>query len=301
MTALKIGYFSDLHTEFLRPSVLLTPKDRRMGRIYSLEDFASELAAAYAHADVIVAAGDIGSGVNAVGFLRMVFPEKPVIYVTGNHDYWGGEIYSVHRKIAEACTGTNIHFLQGGDTVEMEGVLFCGATLWTDYMLTDSVYALDNALNLMNDFRRIRIRRNSANVFRKEEAPGKLKPKYLLSFHRQHLTRIKEVMAQALLDDKPLIVVTHHAPSAQSLWFDSERAAMQGMKMFGYKESDPSYASHLDHLMQGEGAPQYWIHGHTHVAVDYRIGNTRIVSNPKGYAQGDETGWAAGRHFEVPL
>lgn len=309
MKTLKIGYFSDLHTEFLRPKILLTPKDLRLGRLYSLEDFAAELADAYAHVDVIVAAGDIGTGVSAVGFLKLAFPEKPVIYVTGNHDYWGGEIYSTHRKIADACKdegssdsgGSNIHYLQGGDTIEIEGVLFCGATLWTDYLLTDSVYAIDIALDTMNDFRRIRIRRNSAVYLNKQEAPSKLKPQHLLGFHRQHLTRIKQVMQQAQLDDKVLVVVTHHAPSAQSLWFDNERAAMQGIRLSGYEKSDPSYASHLDHLMQGEDAPQYWIHGHTHVSVNYRIGNTQVVSNPKGYAEGDDTAWVAGRYIKVPL
>lgn len=297
--ALKIGYFSDLHTEFLRPSILLTPKDRRMGRVYSLEDFADELAAAYSHCDVIVAAGDIGNEDKAIGFLQMAFPEKPVIFVSGNHEYWGGEIYSAHRKMKEAAAGTNIHYLQGGETIEIEGGTFCGATLWTDYLLTDSAYAMSNAETLMNDFRRIRIHRNSAGELGGNGgAYAHLKPQYLLGFHHQHLKAIKAVMAEALAADKILVVVTHHAPSAQSLWFDSERECMKDFKNF--QPSDVCYASHLDHLMQGEDAPQYWIHGHTHVAVDYRIGNTRIVSNPKGYAQGDETAWMIGRHIEVP-
>lgn len=29
--------------------------------------------------------------------------------------------------------------------------------------------------------------------------------------------------------------------------------------------------------------PTLWIHGHTHEKADYMIGNTRIVSNPRGY------------------
>lgn len=272
-----------------------------MGRIYSQEDFAGEMAEAYKDMDVIVAAGDIGSGENAVGFLRMAFPEKPVIFTPGNHEFWGGEIFSTHSKMAAACESTNIHYLPAGESVEIEGVRFCGATLWTDYLLTDSAYAMTSAENLMNDFRRIRIRIRRLSASGISGAYSHLKPQYLLGFHRQHLLRIKSEMTLALNEDAILVVVTHHAPSAQSLWFDSERSAMARMKGFGYQPTDPCYCSHLDNLFKGEDAPHYWIHGHTHVAVDYRVGNTRIVSNPKGYAQGDDTAWQIGKYLEIPI
>ena len=301
MKTLKIGYFSDLHTEFLRPSILLTPKDRRMGRNYSLEDFAEGLAEAYAHCDAIVAAGDIGNGENAVGFLRTAFPSKPVIFTPGNHDFWGGEIHSVHKSIKAACAGTNIHYLPAGETVEIECVRFCGATLWTNYLLgnksADSAkFAMMNVESLMNDFRRIRIDLRGSG---KGGQYARLHAHHLLSFHQSHLSRIKEEMARALADDALLIVVTHHAPSAQSLVFDSDRARGQSWEAV-FEPYDVCYASHLDELMRGDDAPQYWIHGHTHVAVDYRVGNTRVVSNPKGYSEGDDTAWQIGRYLEIP-
>lgn len=294
---LKIGYFSDLHTEFLKLGASISPKDVRMGRTRSREDFAAELSAAYAHCDVIVAAGDIGNEEKAVTFLRMAFPEKPVVYVMGNHDYWGGEIYATERKISEACAGTNIHYLHAGQTVEIAGVVFCGATLWTDYKLTDRADAMDTAERSMNDFRKIRIRYKSAQTLNKQEPPRKLKPQTLLGFHTQHLKRIKDAMAEALAQDKILVVVSHHLPSAQSLHFGSEEIAAA----FGCQPTDVCYASHLDHLFYQPDAPTYWIHGHSHVFVDYRIGSTRVLSNPKGYAEGDDTGWEIGRHIEVPL
>lgn len=293
---LKIGYFSDLHTEFLRPSILLTPKDRRMGRTVGLEDFAASLADAYAGCDVIVAAGDIGEGVKAVDFLRLAFPDKPVVYVPGNHDYWREEIYRLQRKVCEACAGTNIHYMpDGARAVEFEGVRFVGATLWTDYQLTGSDHAMTRAEEMMNDFRKIRIARSGRGDY------CRLHARDLLGFHLRDLRAIKESMADALAQDKILVVVTHHLPSAQSLWFDSERANMQGVGTYGYEHSDVCYASHLDHLFHQADAPTCWIHGHSHVFVDYRVGGTRIVSNPKGYAEGDETGWQIGRYVEVPL
>lgn len=30
--------------------------------------------------------------------------------------------------------------------------------------------------------------------------------------------------------------------------------------------------------------PDLWVHGHMHNSVDYRVGATRVVTNPRGYA-----------------
>jgi Icc-related predicted phosphoesterase len=301
MDGLKVGFFSDLHSEFLRPRILLSPKDRRLGRIYAQEDLADALAASYVHCDVIVAAGDIGDGAKAVDFLKMAFPEKPVIFVPGNHEYWGSEMFTVQKKMELGCEGTNIHFMHDGNkTIEIEGVRFCGATLWTDYKLTGSEYAMNEAERLMNDFRKIRVLKGGGGRL---GVPGgaysKVKPGHFAQFHADHLRSIKKEMARALEDDAILVVVSHHAPSSESLVFDSER---DHLREWGpvFEAHDVCYASHLDHLFEGDEAPSYWIHGHTHVAVDYRVGNTRVVSNPKGYAEGDETGWRIGRHLEIP-
>jgi Icc-related predicted phosphoesterase len=36
-------------------------------------------------------------------------------------------------------------------------------------------------------------------------------------------------------------------------------------------------------------SPELWIHGHVHDSFDYRIGATRIVANPRGYARNRNT------------
>lgn len=300
---MKIGYFSDLHTEFLKPEAVLTPKERRLSRIISLETFSEMMREAYKDADVIVAAGDIGAGEKSVRFLADTFQGKPTIFTPGNHDYWTGEIYSTQRKMRAAAEGTSVHVMTDGESIEIDGVLFVAATLWTDYELTDSRYTMSRAEDLMNDFRKIRLRRRSGTVFNKTEIPYRLKPVDLLGFHRSHLKRILDAMQTAADRDMPLVVVTHHAPSAWSLVSDYDRPMMKlsGVRPYGYADSDPYYASHLDHLMEGRNAPQVWIHGHTHIAVDYMVGKCRVVSNPKGYADGDDTDWLAGRTIEVHI
>jgi hypothetical protein len=42
----------------------------------------------------------------------------------------------------------------------------------------------------------------------------------------------------------------------------------------------PAYASDLEPLF---GKADLWCHGHIHASVDYTVGGTRVVSNPRGY------------------
>lgn len=66
-------------------------------------------------------------------------------------------------------------------------------------------------------------------------------------------------------------MVTHHAPSAKSL-----------ATQFAAEPLDAAFASHMDDLVQ---RADLWIHGHTHVPVDYKATDRsgRVVSNPRGY------------------
>jgi Icc-related predicted phosphoesterase len=72
-----------------------------------------------------------------------------------------------------------------------------------------------------------------------------------------------------------VVVVTHHAPSQQSIH-----------PRYGVNNKlSPAYASSLESLM---GEPvRLWIHGHTHDSFDYCIEGTRVVANPRGYAPRD--------------
>lgn len=40
--------------------------------------------------------------------------------------------------------------------------------------------------------------------------------------------------------------------------------------------------------LQG-GGPALWVHGHTHMSVDYMVGSCRVVSNPRGYREGGDS------------
>lgn len=261
---IRIGYFSDLHTE-----LKTCPR--------GLSD---TLRTAYQSADVIVAAGDIGIGLQSIQFLADTFPDKDVLFVPGNHEYWGSNIRQLQQQLRQACDGTRIHYLDCS-TIEIEGVLFHGATLWTDLALTGR----EPDASAMPDLRHI----------------AQLTQYGLLERHRRDLESIRKAMRDAAGQGKPLVAVTHHAPSGWSLVSDYDRPAMmrQAARFDGYGDADAGYASHLDELMLRHDAPRLWIHGHTHVAVDYQIGTCRIVSNQKGYGKGEDTDWLPGRMVDL--
>lgn len=65
------------------------------------------------------------------------------------------------------------------------------------------------------------------------------------------------------------VVITHHAPSIDSLALSGEPTVL-----------DSAYASRLESIVE---QADLWVHGHTHVQLDYRTGDGRVVSNPRGY------------------
>ena len=62
-------------------------------------------------ADVVVMAGDIHLGPNGCRWARKQFPDQPVIYVPGNHEYY-------HHSLPELVAGTI-------EEAEMEGAAPC--------------------------------------------------------------------------------------------------------------------------------------------------------------------------------
>jgi predicted phosphodiesterase len=247
---MKIQYMSDLHLEFEE----------------GLRPHASKRAPApfwppLTDAAVIALAGDIWNRTWGVVWARDLAQAhgKPVVMVAGNHDYWAGSVKnrrSIEVTIADmrAAAGDGVHFLEN-DAVIIAGTRFLGCTLWTDYDRGNPVTMSDCAWQ-MNDF---------------EMIAGKLRPQHLLDRHRSSVAWLDAELSRP--HGGGTVVVTHHAP---------------GFRPHGLS-GDPidfAYASELEWLVERHG-PQIWIHGHLHKVIDYRIGDTRVLSNPRGYARFD--------------
>ena len=75
-----------------------------------------------------------------------------------------------------------------------------------------------------------------------------------------------------------MVVITHHAPSMQSI-----------EKNYRNSELVASFASNLENFILDLPNIKLWCHGHIHTASDYMIGNCRIICNPRGYEALHET------------
>ncbi len=213
--------------------------------------------------DVVVLAGDIHLGDQGVRWAKSSFADVPVIYLCGNHEYYRHEVTAVNQAIMQETEGSNIFFCENR-TVEIDDVRFVCATLWTDLRSTGDELQLKNlGAYMMNDYRLIKY------------GDRVLRPDDTQHFHFESRRYLESELNAPSRAGMKTVVVTHHAPSLNSLRYERVNP-----------EFSSFYASSLDDLIMQSQA-NLWIHGHTHESVDYQIGATRVVSNPRGYARRD--------------
>ncbi len=255
---MKILVLSDLHVDGWGVDVPLDPVAQLEGR--RIDD----------QADVIVLAGDIHEGVAAPEWAREAFPDKEIVLVAGNHEFYGHLWHRDLANIRQRSHELGIHFLEN-DAAEIAGIRFLGCTLWSDYLLYGEQRKAENmseALRLMTDFRRIKVDPTPDEVARWPEcAGGQLLPNFTLARHEASAAWLDEQLAQG--DPATTVVVSHHPPLPWSI-----------PESFVGDKLAPAYASNLKHLV---GRSKVWIHGHVHDSFDYQVGMTRVVCNPRGY------------------
>lgn len=215
-------------------------------------------------ADVVVLAGDISRHREAVAWaLRF---ERPVIYVPGNHEFYGSCIEAVTLDLKQLCAGTQVHVLDDNEFV-IGNVRFLGTTLWSDFKLygegEKKAAAMAEARRSIRDFSRIRGSTSSSSTFTPEDSAA------LFERHAAWLDA-----RLGLPHEGPTVVVTHHAPSVESVH-----------PRFTDSLLNACFVSRAEHLL-GADRVQLWIHGHTHDSFDYTLHGTRVVCNPRGYARG---------------
>ena len=209
-------------------------------------------------ADVVILAGDIGVGVEGLRWAETRFPDRPVIYVPGNHEFYHHDIALIDELKAQAPD--HIHVLND-DWLVIDGVRFPGSILWTDFALfgeADKFFAMQQARQQMTDFSIIQ---NGGRCFTPEDA---------IQFHTASRVWLAAMLAEPFAGKT--VVVTHHAPSPQSVH-----------PRYANDLLTPAFASNLENLMDGDRAA-LWVHGHMHESYDYEIYGTRVVCNPRGYA-----------------
>ena len=211
-------------------------------------------------ADVLVLAGDIAHGARALE-LFAAWP-CPVIYVPGNHEYYGSSLAQVQHEFAkQAATSPNVRVLAPGVS-ELGGIRFIGCTLWTDYCLFGEPYcepAMAACAARLPDHALIKVDRDRS-----------FSPSVARKMHQLQKEWLRARLAEPYAGKR--IVITHHAPAPGSLH-----------PMFAEDLVSAAFVSDLSDML---GAADLHIHGHTHHSFDYDVGGTRVIANPMGYCKG---------------
>lgn len=213
------------------------------------------------HPDVVILAGDIDTGTRGISWAETFFSGIPVIYVHGNHEAYGQHLDRLQLALDEASQKTkNVHFLQMRE-LRLGNVRFLGCTLWTDFRLFGDeqyAHAISACREVMNDYEQIRIGTNDRQ---------KLRPVDTERIHFQHRQWLEERLTEPF--DGLTVVLTHMAPSMRSV--------------SAKHRSDPVSAAYASSLEELVGRADFWIHGHMHASLDYRLKGCRVLSNPLGY------------------
>ena len=206
-------------------------------------------------ADLLVLAGDIGSGTQAIDFFQD-WP-VPVLLLAGNHEFYGHSIEQMRIDLHRAAQGTSITFLDN-DVVDFGGVRFLGTTLWTDYRLElnrTQHQLMEQAELSINDHRRIACQE------------GRFTAAKALAEHELARGWLESELNWPY--DGKTVVISHHGPHPLSV---HPRYA-----------GDPVNAAFVSDLSELLPKADLWLHGHVHDSFDYTVGSCRVVANPLGY------------------
>jgi predicted MPP superfamily phosphohydrolase len=214
-------------------------------------------------ADLLILAGDLCNGVPCEEDRRWLqtlsdLADWPsgIVLVLGNHDHYGTDLDRVAHEWRKALSGTRIQILDR-DVIPVGGLRIAGCTLWTDFDRGSPLLPF-HAQQTLADYRHL-------------VKDGRLaRPSDILYAHYRDLNWLLDLPPGS--PDSPLVVVTHHAPSWNSVQPDRIGDPLNG-----------AYVSASEWVAE-QIRPAIWVHGHVHARFDYLLHDTtRVVCNPVGY------------------
>lgn len=213
---------------------------------------------------ILLLAGDIYDRKRLMPWLHKLAPRfKHIVMVRGNHDYWNGSMEQVEasqQDYKKQHKLDNVHLLNC-DHVMIDGLIFYGGTMWTDYNKQDPITRM--SFKVMKDYDKIRV----ANYGKR------FTPDHGYHLHLKFKSGLKALLEDESLSTRPVFVISHHAPCHLSI----------ADKYLHETVTNGFYVSDLSSMMLDDPRIVLWHHGHLHNVSDYMLGATRIICNPIGY------------------
>jgi predicted phosphodiesterase len=246
---MKIGLISDIHAEFYRNKPNWLPP---------LPD----------NPDVLVLAGDIHVGQNLIPFVKRISDALPlahVIFIAGNHEFYRQHRLATTKAYQDAFScNARIHFLEN-DCVDIGGVRFIGATLWTGFSPLTTKYSPEELMSFAQD------NVSDFSLISEDSADNDtaFTPNTSKLLFEESKTKIAYFLAES--DPSKCVVITHFPPTK---YLRHPKFTID--KITSYFTAD--CADVIDNYQ-----PAYWFYGHNHWSSTTRRGNTILISNQLGY------------------
>jgi len=244
---MKIAFASDLHFEFGE------------SRIHHLINQIEH------DTDVLILGGDIqlfDRLIIDLEFISKALPDLHIVYITGNHEFYGYRIEDVEKFLRDAFDHhPRIHYLEK-KTFELNGIVFLGTTLWTGfdaYPYYEQSRSEENAMRGISDFMYIGC------------STGKFQSYHCKKLFKDNCDWLSNTLENNNREGKTSIVVTHFPPSP-----DAFHGSIPINSLSNYFQADCREIIH-------QHQPAYWIYGHNHWSDRQQVGKTFVVSNQLGY------------------
>ncbi len=203
--------------------------------------------------DVIILAGDIHSGAKGVFEILKAFAQRyrHVVYITGNHEYYGSTIESFNSQLKDLLAPYNNIYFLNNESIKIKDVTFIGSTLWTNFRNYE--LAKHSAKSMISDFRHIKGFSPDRAVKLYEEA------KEFIEYAYENIPGKK-------------VIITHFLPAIDCI---SPKYRNEGLLNYYFANDLGDYIKELRDVI--------WCFGHTHDSIDFKINDTRLLCNPYGY------------------
>ncbi|HEY2148720.1 MAG TPA: metallophosphoesterase [Pirellulales bacterium] len=162
-------------------------------------------------ADAILLSGDVSDAHDIDERLAQLEAAvaRPIYFVLGNHDYYGGSIREVRAAVRRLCEARpNLHYLTDAPPIELvPGVGVVGHDGWADARLGD----YERSFVMMNDYKLIA---ELAGMNKAERWP------VLRALGDEAAAELRRSLLPALERFSHLIVATHLPPLREACWHE---------------------------------------------------------------------------------
>jgi len=262
---MRFRIISDIHNEHQR---------YHFGMNYHLPEHESD------GKSTLIIAGDFGQLIDqrsyacAINDLCRRF--KYVFWIEGNHEFYYGNI---NDSIKNCLKIPNLY--SNKLVLEREKIAVIGRTLWTDYN-NENPIDIVNCQRMMNDFNLITTDKKNEYGYH-----YKITPEQIIAIHIKQKQDIVNDCKYYKSKGFTVIVVSHHHPSRKGI-----------SSAYINHPANSAFVNDMDELIMDLDC-RYWICGHIHTAIDYKIGNCQVICNPLGYPHEQNNGFDCYKYIEV--